>query len=301
MVKFSNKIGFDVKTFLEESLYLIQDGQASFVSYYTQGSEFPKDFFDLLDKLLSQTKTIYRKIAINREAFDNYIDFIIFDQIEDFVSMFNLINNYSRWLRSSIIKGRFKNTTEIDFVLRQNQTLEELSNEIGWTSREQGALDLALRNQIKETDYTVDGGLTFKFSYQNDNSFSLQTVVDEMTGENILGKDLQAKFEFKDDDLVALTPSQTFLQTCEILTGLIKNNNPEFPSDGFDKEAISNRNIMKVKLSTFIRQMYAVVSKDDTISSFSITDVVEEKDCLRVEMQYKSYLNEQIKQSVYGN
>jgi len=301
MKSFSDKIGFDVKGFMEESIHLIQDGQASLMSYYTQGGDYPKEYFDLLDSLVIKAKSIYRKVAINRDFLNNYIDFVIFDQIEDFVSQFNMINNYSRWMRSSLIKGMFKNTTEVNFVLKQNQTLEELSAQAGYLDRDEGALDMALRNHIKETDYTTDGGLVFKFAYENDNAISLQTVIDEMTGENIMGKDIQSKIEFKNDDVVALAPYQTFLQACEILTGLMKNSNPEFPFDGFDKEAISNKNIMRVKLSTYIRQMYAVVSKDDTIASFAITDVAEDKDCLRIEVQYRSYLNEQVKQSVYGN
>ena len=48
--------------------------------------------------------------------------------------------------------------------------------------------------------------------------------------------------------------------------------------------------------------MYATVSKDDTIASFAISDIREEEDCLKIEMQYKSYLgSEPVKTFAYGN
>ena len=302
MKNLGDKINFDVRGFFENSLILLQDYQSRLVSYYTNDGDFPKDAFDLLDRLESEVKQIYSKVKVSRSALDKFSDFVVFDQIEDFASTFRVIENYSRWLRSSTIKGRYKRETEIDFILRQNQTLEELSDEIGWDSREKGFLDLTTRNQIKETDYDLSGGLVFKFSYQNEKNFQLVTVVDEMTGENILGKDVARQLRFEEDDLLALSPADTFFQTCEILTGLFKNSNPEFSDDGFDKSAISNRNIMRIRLSTFIRQMYATVSKDDTIASFAISDVREESDCLKIEMQYRSYLStDPVKTFVYGN
>lgn len=302
MINLGDKIHFDVEGFFNDSLTLLQDYQAKLVSYYTNDGDFPKEAFDLLDKLESQVNQIYSKVGINRSALNKFSDFVVFDQIEDFASTFRVIENYSRWLRSSTIKGRYKRETEIDFILRQNQTLEELSDEIGWDNREEGFLDLTTRNQIKETDYNLAGGLVFKFSYQNEKSFQLVTVVDEMTGENILGKDIEGKLQFVDNDLLSLSPTDTFFQTCEILTGLFKNANPEFPDDGFDKSAISNKNIMRIRLSTFVRQMYATVSKDDTIASFAISDVREESDCLKIEMQYKSYLStDPVKTFAYGN
>lgn len=299
---FSDKINYDIQAFYNDSLTLLQDYQKDFVDYYSQDGAYPKSAFDLLDKLVYQSQLIYQKVAINRDSFDNYSDFLVFDQIEDFLSTFRSIQNYSRWYHSSTIKGRFKTTTEINYSLRQNQTLENFSTEIGWTNQEQGALELALRNRIKETDYDLKGGLQFKFAYQNNQALELQTVIDEMTGENLLGKDIKKKFSLSNDDLVVLSPRATFLQTCEILSNLMKNSNPEFPVDGFDKSAISNKNIMKARLSTFIRQIYTVISKDDTISSFAVTNIGTEGDTLRIELEFKSHLSDELeKTSVYGN
>ena len=55
-------------------------------------------------------------------------------------------------------------------------------------------------------------------------------------------------------------------------------------------------------MSTFIRQMFSTVKKDDTIASFAISDLAEDGDCLKIEVQYKSYLDsEPVKQVIYGN
>lgn len=298
---FSNIIGIDIKSFFNECLTFVELYNQTLVDYYESGTDFPKNAFDMLDSLSKKLQDISLKISINRDQLTLLSDFEIVDSLENFKSFFSTINNYSRWLRSSLVSGRFKNEVEIKYCLRQNQTLESLSREIGWTDDEQGFLDLSLRNSIKETDYDLNKSLIFNFSYQGSKTLVLNSVIDEMTGERILGKDISKSLQIQDDDLLVLTPEMTFYQSCEILTGLVKNSNPEFPLQGFDKSAISNKNIISNRLPTFIRQLYSVVGNDDTIAQFQVVNTSLEGDTLKIDIEYKSHLNTTSRQSVYGN
>lgn len=298
----SKILNFDLKGFFERYLDFINNDNQELVNYYTLESEYPKESFDKLDRLFSDCRTIYEKIKIFRNNLENYYGFLVFDQVEDCYHTLNIIENYNKWFRTSFLKGRFKSTVEVDFVLKKNQTLENLSEEIGFEDRERGALELSIRNHIKETDYALDGGLVFKFSYQNDESLYLNTVVDVLTGENVLGKDIDKKFIFRENDLLTLSPKETFVQTCSILCGLLKNNNPEFPTQGFDKRTLSNKNVLNSTLPTFIRQLYSTVGRDDTIASFEIINIKIEGDCLRIEIEFKSLLEGRVtKQTINGN
>lgn len=298
---FSNTIGVDVKSLLNDCLKFVSSYNQTLIDYYESGTSFPKTAFDTLDSLTSRMQDIYQKVPIVRVQLNSLADFEVFESLENYMVLFNTMNNYSRWLKSSLVSGRFKNNVEIKFCLRQNKTLEDLSREFGWLDTEQGFLDLSLRNNIREIDYDLNKSLVFNFSYQGAKSLILSTVIDEMTGENILGKDISRKVQIFDNDLLTLSPEQTFHQSCEILTGLMKNSNPEFPLQGFDKSAISNRNIISNRLPTFIRQLYSIVGNDDTIAQFQVVNTSFEKDILKIDIEYKSHLGTTSKQMVYGN
>lgn len=298
----SKILNFDLQSFFERYVKFMETSNREFINYYTSEKEYPKQGFEELEDLLSDCVVVYEKIKTFRNNFKNFYDFVVIDKFEDCYHTLQIIDNYDKWLRTSFVKGRFKNSIEVDFILKQNQTLESLSEDIGFEDREQGSLELLLRNHVKETDYTTDGGYIFKFSYQNEDSLYLNTVVDTLTGENILGKDINRKLTFKDNDLLCLSPRETFVQTCSILCGLLKNSNPEFPIQGFDKSSLSNENVLNNTLPTFIRQLYSTVGRDDTIASFDIVSINTERDALRIEIEFKSLLvGRTTKQIVDGN
>lgn len=297
----SNIIGISISDFFLRYINFIDSQQQLIKDYYTVESSYPKESFDLLDSLLRDCELIYNKISSNRSRLTQFSDFEVISKFEDVVHVLSIVNNLSRWLRSSMVNGRFKNKTEVSFILKQNQTLESLSEEIGYFDRDKGFVDLSMRNSIKEVDYSLDGGLTFKFNYESGSSISLSTVIDNITGERVLGKDIDSKLSFENADLAVLTYQQTFLQTCGIFAGLLKKDNPEFPNAGFDKATISNKSIINNMLPTFLRQLYSTVSSDDTIASFNITNVSIEDDKLSIEIVFRSYIDNQVKQLIRGN
>ena len=93
MKSFSERLGYDIQAFLLKSLDLVQNYQTELMNYYTEEGVFPREAFLLLDKLETEATQIYNKVRINREKLTNYMDFVIFDQVEDFVSGFKTIEN----------------------------------------------------------------------------------------------------------------------------------------------------------------------------------------------------------------
>jgi len=298
---FSNIIKYNLQKFFEDYIIFITQHKQLITNYYTKGEVYPKKSFDLLSELINQSKTIISKISINREYLINFSDFEITDRIEEIIHCIEIMSNYSRWLRSSLFKGKFKQKAEINVILKQNQTLESFSEEIGYLDRDQGAIDIATRNNIKETDITTDGGLVFRFNYYNSDVLKLNSIVDNLYGNNLLGKDLDRYISFTTEDLDILTPEDTFYQTCFILSSLIKGDNPEFSNIGFDKSTLNNRNTMNTMLPSFIRQLYNITSDDDSISSFKVNNIYYDKDALNIEITFRSWLNNEIKQTINGN
>jgi hypothetical protein len=297
----SKIISIDLESYFNDYAEFVSQHNQTLVEYFSKETTFPKFEFDKLDELINRTFEIKRSLSLHKSRLSSYFCFEILDSVETVDSALQLINNYSRWLRSSFVKGRFKDSIEVDFILKQNQTLEQLSSEIGFTNSEEGFINLSQRNHIKETDYNLDGGLLFTFGYQTDQSIAVSTVVDNLFGKNVLGKDISKKLQIKDNDLVCLSPEATFDQTCDILTKLLKNGNPEFPTQGFDKATISNKNSLSNMLPVFLRQLYATVDRDDTIASFRIVDIRTDGDALKIEIEFYSHLSYEVKQTVDGN
>lgn len=302
ITRVSEILRVDLKTFFQDYVDFISQYRQSLTDYYLKGTSYPKTAFDTLSDLKKRTQAIYSSITSFRSQLTQFSDFEVIDKFEMIVHTLEILENYSRWLRSSLFKGQFKSGTEINFILKQNQTLESFSEEIGFQDRDSASIDLALRNKIKETDYSLEGGgLTFTFTYIDSNEFSLSSIVDNLSGENVLGKDLKKKLTLSEEDLEVLSPQETFTQTCSILLGLIKRDNPEFPYQGYDKSSISNKNTLVSMIPSFIRQFYSTVQRDDSIFSFQISKVDYQKDSLFVEITFKSWLNNEIKQVVNGN
>ena len=81
----------------------------------------------------------------------------------------------------------------------------------------------------------------------------------------------------------------------------MKNDNPEIPSQGLDKSLISNKNVVLNMMPTFIRQLYATIGSDDTISTLNIVSIDNEGDKVSIEVQLISQLGNEVKQTINGN
>lgn len=297
MINVQNIINIDVKSYFNDFISFVSQYQQSIIDYYTTESSYPKKAFDNLQELLVIKNKVYEEISSHRNLLNEFKYFEIVDALEDSFAVLDTFQNYSRWLRSSMVNGKFKESTEVNIILRQNQTLEHLSGELGFSNQDEGALQIALRNNIKEIDYSYDNkNLVFNFGYQNQTSLYLNSIVDNLTGENILGKDLQKKLEFSVDDLRVLSPNETFQQACDIILNLRKRDNPEFPQMGFDKTLLVNRNVVGSTLPSFVRQLYSIASSDDSIASFQVSKMDLNSDALTVEIIFKSWIGNEIKQ-----
>ena len=54
-------------------------------------------------------------------------------------------------------------------------------------------------------------------------------------------------------------------------------------------------------MPTFIRQLYATIGSDDTISTFNIVSIDNEGDRVSIEVQLISQLGNEVKQTINGN
>lgn len=283
---FSEIINYDINGYFDKFALLVNLSEQA-IPYYTNKGTYPTNFFVLLDEVKRDIEKIYELISYRVNDFDSYKYTYIVDLFEDSVHSVELMDNYAKWLRSSFDLS--KNTKQIQ--LRQNQTIESALSENNYSNTDDDFAEITINNRLNELDYSSKGGMTIKLSKIDKNSNSvinINSVVDIITPDNFLGKEIYRKISFVEDDLVTLDSKSTFEQDVSILIALKRNENPEYAEDGMDKALLSNKNNLNYMLPIIIRQLKRTISSDDTIEYFTVKGVLLEKDALFISLEFKA-------------
>jgi hypothetical protein len=269
------------------------------IDYYSgDSSQLDNQYFNTLKTLKQQTKDIQSLFTQNKTQFITSDFWDLLELVDDIDNKLQTITNYPKWFRSSTVVAGFSSNVEVTQVLKQNQTLESFANDIGYSKPDDDWSELAIRNDLREEDYDFEGGVIFKFSWKNDSRLQLKSVVDVITSDNIYGKDLSTKIQFISDDLLTLDTKETLIQTANLLMGLMKGDNPEFPNDGVDKSLLGQLNRNFNIYPSLFRQIYNTFGKDDTFKSISVVDVVKEQDNIQMQIRIETIADEVITQSL---
>jgi hypothetical protein len=277
--RFKEKTNVDIQQFFVDFVDFFDNKVQNIYDFYVIGAELQSDTVNALNSLNLYAKQLRTVYNTTQDSLTNYFDdFELLDSFENCCTKIDTVFNSQRWFRSS--KGlNFDNKTEKDFVLKQGQTLVNLANEVGYTQPNNDWVNIALRNDLKEEDYTEDGGVKLKIVFQNNSDYKLTSVLDSITGINIYGKDINKKISYTDDDLTVLEYEQTRDQTFSILMNTYRGSIPEFPNDGIDKGLIGS-NINSVQYPAIIRQLSDIFAKDDLFKSVGVFDIKKEQDMI---------------------
>lgn len=97
-------------------------------------------------------------------------------------------------MRSSKV-GTYDSTFYLQRTLSDYENFEDVARSVGSADPQNDWENIAVRNLINEEDYSAEqGGPMFKISFAPTANFSIQTVVDHLIGERILGKDIDKNF-----------------------------------------------------------------------------------------------------------
>lgn len=304
LVEFKRVTGKDILSFFKESLNFFQTDYDTIVQYFS-------------GKLKSIDSLCFKRFELLRqrrdemfEAYHNHGNvmkgsgwWIILEQLEEIDSRLNTLQNINRWARSSATSFSYSPNIQIQHVLGQFETLEGVAKNIldqnnfqdSWTK-------IALDNQLSEEDYSTDGGVSLNL--QLDNTVGLgvvvNSVVDFLVGKSIYGKDLDKKLTIDSttEDLVVLSYDDTMLQTVNILIGLRKNDNPDYPYLGLQSTVVVGSNRAIFNFPIISRQLSETFESDDSIKNFQILDLSVEQDNVAISFSVKTRLNEVIPSSV---
>lgn len=281
LLSFKKITGFDISKLLLEFTTFIEVSYPGIINYYSGVTDlFNSDSFDKLEILQKNVDICLDNFGFHKNHFHTIPYWNLLDKIEEIKSKLNTIQNFPKYYKSDNGKGHNSENIVKQYNLKQYQTLEDVAkNELNSANPDDDWIDIALLNKTKEEDYKSTGKYLLKVVYNsNVESYYLDTVLGELTGEKLYGTDIYQKLTFENDDIKVLSPKKTMYQTININLNLKNGDNPDFPNDGIQKSLFVGNNIGAIGFPILFRQLANTIAKEDTISSFSILDIERDKD-----------------------
>lgn len=289
---FEQATSYDVKGFLERYINFIEQHYSNIVNYYAGVIDVvPTEAIHQMEMLILEQKQVIDVTILNASSISDYEYWSLIEYVEDIGHALETINNVSKWLRSAITKDGYKQQVLASYMTSQGETLDAMERrKLRSNDPFNTWVDTALENQLREEDYTPDGGTLLKVVYKNSAAIYLNSVVDNIdTSEKSYGLDLDRVIKFEPGgDLAILSYVDTIKQAAYILSSLKKEDDPAYPDRGINAKAIIGSNIASVAYPILFRELASTFSTDDTFKSFSVTDVRREGDGIYVDFSVET-------------
>lgn len=298
LLEFERITSKSIAQFYQECLLFFANDYNIIVSYYSgEIKEINSAPFANFEALKKERDSFFEVWQNNIKKFTNLKWFLLIESFEEIDSRFNTLDNINKWSRSSLTKVAYDPSFQLNYTLRQRQTLERVSSDVlGSNNPEDDWVDIATSNYLKEEDYSPAGGTNMNLILENvpGYNFKLNSVVDVMNGISVYGKDLDMNFGFDtaNNDLKILSPADTIQQAVDILIRLKSNDIPSVRSLGLQSALVVGTNRALLNFPVIIRQLNNTFASDDSLKDFTVTAIGFDQDNLTVTFTVSSRLND---------
>lgn len=295
--EFQRITGKDIEQYFSEALSFLNNDYSVIVNYFSGNSDNITSLpFARLDSLERQNQDIFESFQLHSRQFNNLKWWLLIEHIEEIDNRLKTLRHINKWARSSLTKVAYDPSIQVEHVLGQNETIENVAHDLlGSTNPNDDWAAIAIKNDLQEEDYTPEGGQSIKLKLQRTNrGLKINAVVDVISGKSIYGKDVRKRLQFDSvaNDLVILGYNDTILQAVGILANLKKNDNPDNPNAGLQSTLVVGSNRAMFNFPVIIRQMNETFAGDDTLKNFNINGISADQDNLKIEYSVHSRLDE---------
>lgn len=295
--KFWRVTSYDLQKYFADFEIFIIKKLPQIVNYYQGNSSVDKTVFTELNRLYNESLKIEKLISVMNSSLSNDTEFWdLIDNISNIKVKLETSLNLCKWLRSSYVYG-YENRVRFEYILKQRQTLENLSLELGSDDPNFDWVELAVSNSMMESDYDKEGGNIMNINRKDSKNMNITTVVDVMVGNNILGKDITKFLQFIDDDVLTLDTSDTMEQSADICLNVMRGSVPEFPTLGISKHFVGT-NLNSIMFASLNREVVNNFKTDDSFKKVQMIDNRIEEDRAYYDFRIESRLHQEINRSI---
>ena len=289
--EFEDFTGFDLQTYFSDYISFISNDFQKFINFYNGNSQMIEidsynNYKSLYDRSQILTDLVKQQTAnFNRCDFANLIEMIDTIRIQ-----LMKIDRISIFLKSSLVNQTSTSNVAVTKIVTSTDTMESMhsdkpDNQNVW-------VDTAVNNRVYESSFDENNGYSIELQQSNVLNFDLKSVIDNLSGDKLYGKDILKTITFTDDlsDVISLNGEDTFQQSIEILSKLKKSDNPLYSELGLDT-GLCFGNLIGFNLPFIISDLNNTFATDDTISDFSIDDIQINGNALNLSVSAKSFYN----------
>lgn len=292
---FKNISSYDIEKFFNSYTYFINNYYGKIINYY-RGENIDKDSVNYLDTLKLETEKIDGLWDFYSKSFDLTDYWELLNAYENIKIKLDTVSNSARWLRSSRT-DRFSSNTVINYVQRQGESIERITQNFGSQDKENDWATISVDNDLNEEKYTSEGGVLLKIRLLNAANFEVKNIIDTFSKENLYGKDIQKKLSLSSGDLVTLVGFDSLMQTFETIMLTEKGSIPEFPEDGTSNNLVGS-NINVFNYPSMFRNLMNMFQKDDRFSVLEMIDIYRSNDNIFVKVQARTKIGEILQQDI---
>lgn len=286
--KFKRITGYDIKSFFEEYVRFCNQDYPNIISYYNGGDLVAESFYKLLilDKELGVIEPLF---VLHDNTLDDISMWEILDNFTEVQTKIATIKSSERWLRSTNVKG--SNSIRVVKTLRMGESFEDVSRQLNDDNPEDDWMKITIPQYIKEEDYTFEDGSrnTFYVDLKNSGGTMVDTVVDTLVGENILGRDISTEFIYVNNDLKIIKGNEAMEQALEIILNALKGCIPEFVDYGIANEAIGTT-VNAIQYPTIFKSIMNMFQRDSRWSSVELLDVYVKEDSVFLKIKAETVM-----------
>lgn len=296
LVEFKRITSKDIELFFRKSLSFFSIEYGEIVAYYSgESTNISSEPFVIFEKLKKECQETFTAFQNHSKQLNSAKWWLLLEQLENIDSRLSTLNKINKWSRSSFTKVGFSPSLVVQYTLKQNQTLEKVSSDILQSSDSEKWVDVAVKNNLKEEDYSSEGGVDLQLQFSKINQgVEVKSVVDVMVGKSIYGKDLSRKLQFdsEENDLRVLGYDDTISQSVDILLQLKKGDNPDFTNQGLQSQIAVGANQATLNFPIITRQVSETFATDDSLKNFTLTGLTTQEDNLSMSYEVESRLSE---------
>lgn len=280
--RFYDITGYDIQSFFQEFVDFVNNDYPSIVSYYNGGDMVPSAFLRLVE-ISKEANTIEPLFALHSNTLDDISMWDILDDFTEVQTKIATIKSSARWLRSAT-NGR-DNTIQMNRALKSGENFEDVSSSMNNPNPQDDWMNITTPQYIEEEDYTFENGSSiFYINLKNSGNVAVDTVVDALVDENILGRDIDVNWVFVDDDLKTVTKDDAIMQALDIILNALKGCIPEFPEYGIANELVGTT-VNAIQYPSIFKDLMNMFQRDSRWSSVELLDVYTEEDAVFLKIQ----------------
>lgn len=289
--KFKQLTGYNIQAFFEDFVLFCNSYYPLIVGYYTGATNVSvDDSFGRLETLMKQAQEIEPLFTLKANSLTGIGAWELLDTFTDCQTKLWTINNSSCWLRSAII-GKFSDNIALNRVLKSRENFEIVATELGSNDPQNAWFDIAKNNFVEEEDYDAnnEGGM-FKINIKQSSNYDIPNIVDNLSSEKILGRDMDVDFRFENNDIATVDYELAVRQAFNTILHCVKGAIPEFNDYGIPND-IPGSSVNAVQYPVLFKHIMNMFQRDARWVQVNLIDVYRKEDNIFMKINAKTVTN----------